>query len=273
MVFQNALRINTASKEEYTFTSFWGNHRDECFDLLGKIRKRVLLPGGLSSGPASGGAPPRRKTITAESETSPKSPQSTTSASSPEPEELAPPTPEAESEAPAAEVPTAATPNVASTDDSEERPSAELEERSRARSRLSSSVSDVDSIAPKDISMTQIAEASFPISADAFMEMFLLDKAKFGLDAFNQRFGASEIKCNPWMNMTDTDPDNGTTAFMGLLYNDRPSLTLATATALEIMTRSLHFRTPIDAPIGPKSSMVEVVRQHSVFSTAWRHLF
>lgn len=216
MVFQNALRINTSSKEEYTFTSFWGNHRDECFDLLGKIRKRVLLPGTLSSGPPSGGLLPRRRTITAKEETSPNSPQSTTSASSPEPEEqqsLPSRTFKAKSETTTSEAPPAPLhATVASPDENEERPGCESEERTPARSRLSSSVSDVDSIAPKDISMVQIAEASFPISADAFMETFLLDNAKFGLKEFNQHFGASEIKCNPWMQMTDTEPCNGTIA-------------------------------------------------------------
>lgn len=50
MMFQHAIRLTTFDKDEYTFTSFWGNNRDSCCDLILKTRDRVLAKSRPTSG-------------------------------------------------------------------------------------------------------------------------------------------------------------------------------------------------------------------------------
>uniref|UniRef100_H3HB91 VASt domain-containing protein n=1 Tax=Phytophthora ramorum TaxID=164328 RepID=H3HB91_PHYRM len=183
MVFQHSIRLTTLGKDEYTFTSFWGNNRDSCYDLIQKTRDRVLR------------------------ELRPTAMNSTESHY---------PTLPTYSNAPVAE--------VVSND-----------QTSPATPRRSRVVSDVDSIAPKDISMTQILEEAFPVSVKTFMQLFFLDNAPFGFDKFNEQTGSTEMTINPWMTPLEEEKSFG-------------------------MTRSLQFRVPIDAPIGPKSSQVDVLQ-------------
>ncbi|DAZ93214.1 TPA: hypothetical protein N0F65_001566 [Lagenidium giganteum] len=96
-------------------------------------------------------------------------------------------------------------------------------------------VADVGLAAPKDISMTQVLEETFNVSVDKFLDSFILDGAPFGLDEFNRRIGSTELECDPWTQSTDGEESVGT-------------------------TRSLSFRVPIEAPIGPKSSMVNALQ-------------
>ncbi|CAI5717958.1 unnamed protein product [Peronospora destructor] len=42
MMFQHSIRLAMFEKDEYTFTSFWGNNRDSCYELIVKTRNRVL---------------------------------------------------------------------------------------------------------------------------------------------------------------------------------------------------------------------------------------
>ncbi|RLN98815.1 hypothetical protein BBJ28_00001408 [Nothophytophthora sp. Chile5] len=225
MMFQHAIRLATFDKDEYTFTSFWGNNRDNCYDLILKTRDRVL----------------REVRPTAETSSSsrfpalPTSPVSRDSASSVDstPSELEAAAEQQETDA--SELPTddAAADNdaVDVVADDEADDNAELAQVLRRRSV----VSDVDSIAPKDISMTQIVEEKFPVSVDTFMQTFFLDDAPFGMDTFGERTGSTEMTINPWMTPLEEEASFG-------------------------MTRSLQFRVPIEAPIGPKSSQVDVLQ-------------
>jgi hypothetical protein len=45
-LFQGAIRIKTATNEDFTFSSFWGTNRDRCFDVIGEIRDRVVGSSG-----------------------------------------------------------------------------------------------------------------------------------------------------------------------------------------------------------------------------------
>ncbi|TMW66523.1 hypothetical protein Poli38472_004288 [Pythium oligandrum] len=92
-------------------------------------------------------------------------------------------------------------------------------------------------VAPRDISMTRLLEETMAVSCDDFLERFILDDATFGLDEFNRRIGSSEIKVNPW-----TAPSV-----------DADGFTLGS-------TRSMQFRVPVESPIGPKSTLVDVVQ-------------
>jgi hypothetical protein len=207
MVFQHSIRLATFDKDEYTFTSFWGNNRDSCYDLILKTRDRVLRelrPTSVNSTetryPAlptspvsddSGASPP------ASSTTKPAAEQSDEEEAAAEDEDAA--ASDRDESAPVANDDT-----NAATEDNDEDPTAPATPRRR------SVVSDVDSIAPKDISMTQILEEGFPVSVDAFMQTFFLDDAPFGLDKFGEQTGSTEMTLNPWMTPLEGDKNFGT---------------------------------------------------------------
>ncbi|GAB9468490.1 hypothetical protein Gpo141_00005806 [Globisporangium polare] len=258
MVFQNAIRIATNSKDEYTFTSFWGNNRDGCYDLIAKTRSRVLnelkpavvrglqrtsivLGEGIDGDARSASSPATSPVSTASAKSGVASAALT--AQQQQHEE----TDDADSDAE----------NTQTHETSFARPDTIQEDRDNASQqqqqqqhqqqddntddlhapvRRASVVSDIGSVAPKDISMTQIVEEMFDVSADEFMSEFFWDDAKFGLDTFGASQGYTEMKCNPWMTPLEDDESS-----FG-------------------MTRSLQFRVPVDAPIGPKSSRVDVLQ-------------
>ncbi|KAG7399467.1 hypothetical protein PHYBOEH_008839 [Phytophthora boehmeriae] len=206
MVFQHAIRLATSDKDEYTFTSFWGNNRDTCYDLIVKTRNRVL------------------KELRPTEATSSKAryPELPTSPTTKSPVASPPPTlPDEDDEAD-----TEVEADEANDGNNKTAPASPLRRRV---------VSDVDSIAPKDISMTQILEENFPVSVATFMETFILDNAPFGLDKFGEQTGSTEMTVNPWTSPSEEDASVG-------------------------MRRSLQFRVPIEAPIGPKSSQVDVLQ-------------
>eukprot|EP00644_Phytophthora_capsici_P001073 jgi/Phyca11/509325/fgenesh2_kg.PHYCAscaffold_43_\ len=226
MVFQHSIRLATFDKDEYTFTSFWGNNRDSCYDLIVKTRDRVLRElrpsavnsteyPALSTSPASSGSQSPAE--------SPSTPQP--NAAGEQSEE------EVEEEASASDHNESKVDGVNEATDETDAD----DQTAPVTPRRRSVVSDVDSIAPKDISMTQVLEEVFPVSVDKFMELFYLDNAPFGLDKFNEQTGSTEMTINPWMTPLEDEKSFG-------------------------MTRSLQFRVPIDAPIGPKSSQVDVLQ-------------
>ncbi|OQS05557.1 hypothetical protein THRCLA_02335, partial [Thraustotheca clavata] len=78
--------------------------------------------------------------------------------------------------------------------------------------------------------MNDIMKYVFPISVEAFVNNFFTDNPIFGLVEFNRRKGATDIKCDPW-----STPDENMS-----------------------QTRTANFVLPVDAPIGPKSTRVNV---------------
>lgn len=282
MVFQNAIRIATTSKEEYTFTSFWGNNRDSCYELIAKTRNRVLndlkptVVRGLKksvAGPSSASAEGENTGDHSSSSSSPvTSPTSNASAAKTDGDTAASTvheeTDDADSDAEAqqrirtAEASAVRQSTIAEEhhDDSQRQQDAgdgeaDLELRTLARSK--SVVSDIGSVAPKDISMTQIIDETFDISVEDFMAEFFWDDAGFGMDEFGNRQGSTEMKCNPWMTPLEDDSTFGTCAVFRFAYYVAVG---TNAIVVPIgMTRSLQFRVPVDAPIGPKSSRVDVV--------------
>ncbi|RLN49858.1 hypothetical protein BBJ29_003119 [Phytophthora kernoviae] len=233
MVFQHAIRLATYDKEEYTFTSFWGNNRDSCYDLIVKTRDRVireLRPTGATSSKPRYPELPTSPTATA------KSPVASPPPTLPDEED------EAETEIVARDETDASHQDNSAVDADENIDTTTATEDDNGNDKTAPVsprrrrvVSDVDSIAPKDISMTQILEETFPVSVDTFMQVFFLDNAPFGLDKFGEQTGSTEMSVNPWMSPLEEDASFG-------------------------MTRSLQFRVPIDAPIGPKSSQVDVLQ-------------
>ncbi|KAE9038167.1 hypothetical protein PR001_g5712 [Phytophthora rubi] len=231
MMFQHAIRLATLDKDEYTFTSFWGNNRDSCYDLILKTRDRVLRelrPTAVNSSetryPVLTTSPVARDASPPASQRRPGVEQDDDEDEEEREEEEAAGSDHDEPVAPATGVTTTET--VTEVDDDQTAP---------ATPRRRSVVSDVDSIAPKDISMTQILEEEFPLSVDSFMQMFFLDNAPFGLNKFGEQTGSTEMTVNPWMTPLEDEKTFG-------------------------MTRSLQFRVPVDAPIGPKSSQVDVLQ-------------
>lgn len=229
MVFQNAIRIKTDAQDEYTFTSFWGNNRDNCFDLILKTRERVLkeLRPSVVSGikRIAGASPPSRSAsdgseidTATEASTSPRSASSPTSPTAnvktndsrdTSTEETTPTTTGEETAAPAPTTPERET----STGDSNEEEPGSADSAAKTtrpmRSRRRSFVSDVESIAPKDISMTPILDETFPLTVDEFMAMFFLDNAPFGMDVYGKRTGSTEMTVNPWMTPLEDDTSFG----------------------------------------------------------------
>ncbi|GMF49194.1 unnamed protein product [Phytophthora fragariaefolia] len=213
MVFQHAIRLATFDKDEYTFTSFWGNNRDNCYDLILKTRDRVLLE--------------LRPTAVNSSESRypvlPTSPMSRVSSSSSTPHAQSDAEHDEEDEEEKREkeqrnldydsdhdesvVPTA---GIGAIETAVEE--ASNDQTAPATPRRRSVVSDVDSIAPKDISMTQILEEEFPLSVNAFMQTFFLDNASFGLDKFGEQTGSTEMTVNPWMTPLEEEKSFGTCA-------------------------------------------------------------
>lgn len=228
MVFQNAIRIATTGKDEYTFTSFWGNNRDGCYDLIAKTRNRVLndlkpaVVRGLqrtSVALGGGGGDDERPASSSSSPvTSPVSMAAvaakfgtTAAAAALTAQQQHEETDDADSDAENTQ--TSETSFARSDTIQEERDNSPQEQHQQEESsdnlhslvRHASVVSDIGSVAPKDISMTQIVEETFDVSVDEFMTEFFWDDAKFGLDAFGASQGYTEMKCNPWMTPLEDD--------------------------------------------------------------------
>ncbi|TYZ61408.1 hypothetical protein PybrP1_002958 [[Pythium] brassicae (nom. inval.)] len=270
MVFQNAIRIATDSKDEFTFTSFWGNNRDACYDLIVRTRDRVvseLKPAvargsrrpnsassstsGRSASDAQHGArtpPPATSPHSVSSVKSSSTAGAAAAAASPTHHEETD-NADADSDDERSQLDatadvdggaaTALAPQVAPQAAEHENDANDADDADDAGLyapvRRSSVVSDIGSAAPKDISMTQILEDTFDVSVDEFMAEFFWDGARFGTDAYGVSQGCTEMKCNPWMSPLEVDSSFG-------------------------MTRSVQFRVPVDAPIGPKSSRVDVLQ-------------
>ncbi|ETW06018.1 hypothetical protein, variant 1 [Aphanomyces invadans] len=77
---------------------------------------------------------------------------------------------------------------------------------------------------------TDVAHDTFSVSSDEFVKLFLSDTAIYGIDEANRRRGATDIVCSPW-----TSDQDG-----------------------RVHSRTVTFTQPVDAPIGPKSSRVDV---------------
>lgn len=207
MMFQHAIRLATFDKDEYTFTSFWGNNRDSCYDLILKTRDRVLRelhPTAENSSesryPALPTSPVARDS---QSPVLPSQPNPTTEQDTEEEKQ------EEEEENVASDHDNSA---VVVNDDDTNAATEDADDDdhiSPATPRRRSVVSDVDSIAPKDISMTQVLEEVFPVSVDTFMETFFLDNALFGLDKFGEQTGSTEMTVNPWMTPLEDEKSFG----------------------------------------------------------------
>ncbi|KAG6582817.1 GRAM domain-containing protein 1A [Phytophthora cinnamomi] len=235
MVFQHAIRLATFDKDEYTFTSFWGNNRDSCYDLILKTRDRVLRelrPTAVNSSETRYPALPTSP-ITRNSANPPPQPNPATEHNDDDQDEDHDEKEEEDCADSDHDEPVASATGVTTTTTVSEQD--EDDNTAPVTPRRRSVVSDVDSIAPKDISMTQILEVEFPLSVDSFMQMFFLDNAPFGLDKFGEQTGSTEMTVNPWMTPLEDEKSFG-------------------------MTRSLQFRVPVDAPIGPKSSQIDVLQ-------------
>ncbi|RMX69245.1 hypothetical protein DD238_003908 [Peronospora effusa] len=233
MMFQHSIRLAMFDKDEYTFTSFWGNNRDSCYELIVKTRNRVLRELRPTAADAS---ELRRQALSKSSMTL----NSQSSVAPPLP--LQPnPTAEKDCEEEEEEVGAAIVHDgftiVANEGDNDMALENEDDDdrTSPATSRRRSMVSDMDSIAPKDISMIQVLEEVFLVSVDTFMQTFYLDNAPFGMDIFGEQTGSTEMTVTPWTTSLEDEKSFGS-------------------------TRSLQFRVPIDAPIGPKSSQVDVLQ-------------
>lgn len=301
MVFQNAIRIATDSKDEFTFTSFWGTNRDACYDLIVRTRDRVvneLKPvavGRRLRRPDSAGS--SRSSTTGDRSAvleaqhgpatppaaSPRSEGSARASSASEAvEAVVSPTQENETDTAASNdetTPVDATADANSGVTTEREPQQVTQLESAVQNndasdsdllhtpvRRSSVVSDIGSVAPKDISMTQLLEDTFDVSVDEFMAEFIWDGARFGTDAYGVSLGYTEMKCDPWVAPQEVDASfgasvcarvNGGRLFGSVVPNGADATTCCWRTG---MTRSLQFRVPVDAPIGPKSSRVDVVR-------------
>jgi hypothetical protein len=136
-------------------------------------------------------------------------------------------------------------------------------------------VSDIGSEAPKDLSMTMLLEEKFDLSADEFMNHFLIDNAPFSLEEFNRRIGSSEITCNSWKTPTEITQDkNKNNNNMGInIYTIIRYCLLLLMMYMSVgCTRSLQFRVPIEAPIGPKSTMVDMLQCHKKNSDGTTHV-
>lgn len=204
MVFQHAIRLATTSKDEYTFTSFWGANRDACYELIEKTRSRVL----------NELKPAHSLKV---STTASRPPNSSSSASVTSPVSTSAAVQQFETDSADADAAQDARSDTSAADD--ERPASPLPvEHDSDDATLSSSdspvrrasvVSDIDSVAPRDISMTEIVDETFDVSADDFMREFFWDGAAFGLDAFGATQGYSEMKVNPWMTPREDDSSFG----------------------------------------------------------------
>ncbi|CAI5709772.1 unnamed protein product [Peronospora farinosa] len=233
MMFQHSIRLAMFDKDEYTFTSFWGNNRDSCYELIVKTRNRVLRELRPTAADAS---KLRRQALSKSSMTL----NSQSSVAPPLP--LQPnPTVEKDCEEEEEEVDAATVHDsfaiIANEGDNDMALENEDDDdrTSPATSRRRSMVSDMDSIAPKDISMIQVLEEVFLVSVDTFMQAFYMDNAPFGMDIFGEQTGSTEMTVTPWTTSLEDEKSFGS-------------------------TRSLQFRVPIDAPIGPKSSQVDVLQ-------------
>lgn len=226
MVFQNAIRIVTTSKDEYTFTSFWGNNRDGCFDLIAKTRNRVLnelkpaVVRGLQRTSVALGSSDNSTTGEPFASTSPvTSPVSMAAAAkavaAAQQLQLHEETDDADSDAENTHTEDVSTSRPDTVHEAHDNSSHQQQENDdlHVPVRRVSVVSDIGSVAPKDISMTQIVEDTFDLSVDEFMAEFFWDDAKFGLDAFGASQGSTEIKCNPWMTPLEDDDSSFGTCF------------------------------------------------------------
>ncbi|CEG47283.1 Uncharacterized conserved protein, contains GRAM domain [Plasmopara halstedii] len=231
MMFQHAIRLTTFDKDEYTFTSFWGNNRDSCCDLITKTRDRVLAELRLIARKSS---VPRTLALQMSRNTESPNPSSLSSQDSSDAANISKENEDEEGKK--LEEAALCVGEDSNSNAAKEKKSTEVHEPTSPiiphRLRV---VSDVDSIAPKDISMTPIREEAFSLSVDTFMQLFFLDNAPFGLDKFNEQLGSTEITVNLWKTPVGDDGSFG-------------------------RTRSLQFRIPIEAPIGPKSSQVDVLQ-------------
>lgn len=228
MVFQNAIRIATTGKDEYTFTSFWGNNRDGCYDLIAKTRNRVLNDlkpavvrglqrtsvalggsGGDDERPASSSSSPATSPVSMAA-VAMKSGTAATAAALTAQQQQHEETDDADSDAENTQTneTSFARPDTIQEErdnSSQEQQQQESSDNLHAFVRRASVVSDIGSVAPKDISMTQIVEETFDVSVDEFMTEFFWDDANFGLDAFGASQGYTEMKCNPWMTPLEDD--------------------------------------------------------------------
>lgn len=240
MVFQSALRIRTTDgKDDYTFTSFWGNSRDSCYDIIAKTRERVvkeLRPTVVQSFKRIAGGSPTAQTFNCGDQEETPVPDRTESPTSPAGSRSSVQSVEHEAQAqrgpgenPAEEA------NANNSSDQAEQagtPESGPAEATRAepvnaeettpnsndgttasppcRPRQRSVVSDINSIAPKDDAMTHILDETFPLSVDDFMSTFFLDNAPFGMDKYGEKTGSTEITVNPWMTPLESEASFGT---------------------------------------------------------------
>ena len=196
MVFQYAIRLATSDKDEYTFTSFWGNNRDTCYDVIAKTRDRVLR--GLC--PSAVGEEELQDSILSPSSGSREllSPLSSSAT------ELG--CDEDGAEEVKGDVDTVSSSGISKAGVNESVTTMATWNKDdddkhiiSAIPRRRSVVLDMGLIAPKDISMTQVFDEVFPVSVDTFMQTFYLDNAPFGLDKFSERIGSTEMTVNPWI--------------------------------------------------------------------------
>ena len=221
MVFQHAIRLVTFDKDEYTFTSFWGNNRDACLDLIVKTRDRVLQELCLSEvGEEKLHDSKRRPPSAARELLSPVSSSPSSATGLRYDQDAAEEGKEEEGEE-GEEVEqhgegVASLNNISTVGVNEIVTAVERGNDGDdnyticATPRRRSVVLDTGSIAPKDISMTRIFDEVFPVSVDTFVQTFCVDNAPFGLDKFAERIGSTDITVNPWITLAEGEKSFGT---------------------------------------------------------------
>nr|CCA16198.1 conserved hypothetical protein [Albugo laibachii Nc14] len=85
----------------------------------------------------------------------------------------------------------------------------------------------------RDESMQLVTDESFPIPPETFMKQFIYDNAPFGLNEFYRKIGYWDITLDAWTQSNDM---------------------------VDGKTRSARYRVPVDAPLGPSTSLVDSVQ-------------
>ncbi|CCI47912.1 unnamed protein product [Albugo candida] len=110
--------------------------------------------------------------------------------------------------------------------------SASEEQVNDRTSNAESDLFNTDYKSLRDDSMQLVTDQSFAVTPEEFMKQFIYDNAPFGLNEFYRKIGYWDITLDPWTQSNDMDGK----------------------------TRSARYRVPVDAPLGPSTSLVDSVQ-------------
>ncbi|KAL0589389.1 hypothetical protein ABG067_002608 [Albugo candida] len=110
--------------------------------------------------------------------------------------------------------------------------SASEEQVNDRTSNAESDLFNTDYKSLRDDSMQLVTDQSFAVAPEEFMKQFIYDNAPFGLNEFYRKIGYWDITLDPWTQSNDMDGK----------------------------TRSARYRVPVDAPLGPSTSLVDSVQ-------------